>query len=99
MPYPTNQTAPAEEAFDRGAIHVMTLTGASSAAILEAVLAGLSETGADLCGLTLRFVDKLAEASLRLTGVSCAAARSFSDRMAAQPGVLSSRVEHHLLRP
>lgn len=88
-----------KEPFDYGAVHVMIMTGASSAAILEALLSGLAATGADLAALTLRVIDARMEASLRLTGVSCAAARAFSDRMACQPGILSSRVEHHLLRP
>jgi hypothetical protein len=87
-----------ETAFDRSAIHVLTLTGACSAAILEAVCSGLAEADARLAGLKLDVVGDMAEATLRLTGVSCEAARGFSDRLAGRPGVLSARVEHHLLR-
>jgi hypothetical protein len=98
---PSNPPGPtsAADAYDAGAVHVLTLTASNGPALLEAVTKGLAEAGADLAALTLRAAGQVAEATLRLTGVSCAAARDFADRMADRPGVLSSRVEHHLLRP
>jgi hypothetical protein len=87
------------EAFDRGAVHVLTLTAQDPRLALTALQAGLATTAAELSGLTLNALGQVAEATLRLTRLSCAEARSFSDRLAAEPGVLSARVEHHLFRP
>jgi hypothetical protein len=91
--------APVPNAFDQDAIHLLTLTGAGATAILDALSTGLAAADARLAGLRLDVVGDVAEATLRLTGVSCEDARSFSDRLAGRPGVLSARVEHHLLRP
>ena len=96
---PQARPAPREDPFELNAVHVMTLTAASSAALLDSVAAGVTEAQADLVALSLRSVGPIAEATLRLTGLSCAAARGFADIMAQRAGVLSSRVEHHLLRP
>jgi hypothetical protein len=89
---------PREEPFELSAVHVMTITAASPASLLDSVAAGVTEARADLVALSLRSVGPIAEATVRLTGLSCAAARGFADLMALRAGVLSSRVEHHLLR-
>lgn len=96
------QTLPAaglDEAFDRRAIHVMTFTAADAEAALSAVQAELITSGAELAGLSLKAFDEMVEGALRLTNLTCAKARACSDRLAARPGVLGAKVEHHLFRP
>jgi|GEM_PF-3301029 len=88
-----------DDPFDRGAIHVMTFTAADAGSALAAVQGELAAAGADLSGLSLSAYERIVEGTLRLTNISCAKARDCSDRLAARPGVLGARVEHHLFRP
>ncbi len=92
-------TTEPDDAFDRNAIHVMTFTAADADAALSAVQNELATAGARLSGLSLSTFDQIVEGVLRLTDISCAAARACSDRLATRPGVLGARVEHHLFRP
>jgi hypothetical protein len=97
-PTPQNPKAARDEGFEREAVHVMTFTAADSGAALSAVQGELALSGGDLNGLTLQRRDRLVEGVLRVSNLTCARARASSDRLAAAPGVLSARVEHHLYR-
>jgi hypothetical protein len=91
-------SAAPDEAFDRDAIHVMTFTAADAGAALAAVQGELAAAGAQLSALSLSAIDQVVQGTLRLTHISCASARTCSDRLASRPGVLGAKVEHHLFR-
>lgn len=68
-------------------------------AALQAVDDALQATGAELLSLSIRPVAAQVEAVLRVSGLDDAAARGLSDRLAHQPGVIDTRVEHCWVRP
>lgn len=94
----TSPTASPDDVFDRSAVHVMTFTAADAIAALAAVQGEVAAAGGRLSSLSLSALDQVVEGTLRVTNLTCARARACSDGLAARPGVLAAKVEHHLMR-
>lgn len=80
-------------------VHQLLLAATDAPSALEAVRAGLADSGAELCGLTMRPVGQIVEASLKVRHLGDQAARLLARDLAAWPGVNSASVEHQWLRP
>jgi hypothetical protein len=76
-------------------VHQLLLAAQDAPSALEAVRQGLADSGAELCGLTMRPVGHIVE--VRHLGDQ--AARLLARDLAAWPGVNSASVEHQWLRP
>lgn len=68
-------------------------------AALTAVDDALSCGAGELAALRLKPIGQIVEATLTMRGLSAAAAQDLSDRLAAQVGVRSLRLEHLQGRP
>ncbi|MBO9544883.1 hypothetical protein [Caulobacter sp.] len=80
-------------------VHQLLLAAQDAPSALEAVRQGLADSGAELCGLTMRPVGHIVEASLKVRHLGDQAARLLARDLAAWPGVNSASVEHQWLRP
>jgi hypothetical protein len=80
-------------------VHQLLLAARDAPSALDAVRQGLADSGAELCGLTLRPVGDIVEASLRVRRLGDQAARLLARDLAAWPGVRSASVEHQWVRP
>jgi hypothetical protein len=90
MPLPSSSSLDAHP----DARHVLRFTADDVAQALDAARAGLAASPAEVCTLTLSTVGRLVEGVLRVRRLDEAGAVSLADRLAARPGVRSSRVEH-----
>lgn len=80
-------------------IHQLLLAAQDAPSALDAVRQGLADSGAELCGLTMKPVGQIVEGSLRVRRLSDQAARLLARDLAAWPGVTSASVEHQWVRP
>lgn len=81
------------------ALQVFVFAAPHPRAALTAVDDALARTGGELAGLRLKAVGRIFEATLTLRGLTAAAAQALADRLAAQAGVQSLRLEHLRGRP
>ena len=80
-------------------IHQLLLAAQDANSALDAVRQGLADSGAELCGLSMKPVGQIVEGSLRVRHLSDQAARLLARDLAAWPGVTSASVEHQWVRP
>ena len=80
-------------------VHQLLLAAHDARSALDAVRHGLADSGAELCGLILKPVGQIVEASLRVRHLGDQAARLLARDLAAWPGVTSASVEHQWVRP
>ena len=80
-------------------VHQLLLAAQDAPSALDAVRQGLADSGAELCGLSMKPVGQIVEGFLRVRHLSDQAARLLARDLAAWPGVTSASVEHQWVRP
>ena len=80
-------------------VHQLPLAAQDAPSALDAVRQGLADSGAELCGLSMKPVGQIVEGFLRVRHLSDQAARLLARDLAAWPGVTSASVEHQWVRP
>ena len=80
-------------------VHQLLLAAQDAPSALDAVRQGLTDSGAELCGLSMKPVGQIVEGFLRVRHLSDQAARLLARDLAAWPGVTSASVEHQWVRP
>ena len=80
-------------------VHQLLLAAQDAPSALDAVRQGLADSGAELCGLSMKPVGQIVEGFLRVRHLSDQAARLLARDLAAWPGVTAASVEHQWVRP